>query len=93
MEAARSLGIGPAKSRKSSCRRPQDHDPVADQPATTPRDLPYMATGFAELLYQAQQITLPISVSPALLIVAVIYFVAITLLTQLANFADRKINK
>lgn len=53
-----------------------------------------LAIGFGELLYQAQQIyAANFRTTEVLLIVATIYFVAIWLLTQLANFADRKVNK
>ncbi|MDY6055856.1 amino acid ABC transporter substrate-binding protein/permease [Micrococcus sp.] len=52
-----------------------------------------LAIGFAELLYQAQQIYAQnYRVTEVLLIVAVIYFVVITALTWLANVVDRKVN-
>ena len=52
-----------------------------------------LAIGFAELLYQAQQIYASnFRVTEVLLIVAVIYFIVITALTQLANYVDRKVN-
>lgn len=53
-----------------------------------------LAIGFGELLYQAQQIyAANFRTTEVLLIVAVIYFVAIWLLTMLANFVDRRVNK
>ncbi|PWG58908.1 glutamine ABC transporter permease [Bifidobacterium catulorum] len=53
-----------------------------------------LAIGFGELLYQAQQIyAANFRVTETLLMVGVIYFVAITLLTWLANIVDRRMNK
>lgn len=53
-----------------------------------------LAIGFGELLYQAQQIyAANFRTTEVLLIVAAIYFVAIWLLTGLANYADRRVNK
>ncbi len=53
-----------------------------------------LAIGFGELLYQGQQIyAANFRTTEVLLIVAVIYFVAVWLLTMLANFVDRRINK
>lgn len=53
-----------------------------------------LAIGFGELLYQAQQIyAANFRVTEVLLIVGVIYFVTIYLLTLLANYVDKKVNK
>jgi glutamine transport system permease protein len=53
-----------------------------------------LAIGFAELLYQGQQIyAANFRVTETLLLVAIIYFVAISLLTWLANVIDRRINR
>lgn len=53
-----------------------------------------LAIGFGELLYQAQQIyAANFRTTEVLLIVAAIYFVAVWLLTLLANFVDRRVNK
>ena len=53
-----------------------------------------LAIGFAELLYQGQQIyAANFRVTETLFIVGAIYFVAIMALTKLANYADRKFNK
>lgn len=98
MEAARSLGLGHGKSMQKVVL-PQAFKimtpSLINQLVIMLKDSPLLlAIGFAELLYQAQQIYASnFRVTEVLLIVAVIYFVAITLLTQLANFADRKINK
>nr|WP_245532421.1 ABC transporter substrate-binding protein/permease [Acaricomes phytoseiuli] len=53
-----------------------------------------LAIGFAELLYQGQQIYAGnFRVAETLLIVGVMYFVVIMLLTRLANFVDKRFNK
>ena len=53
-----------------------------------------LAIGFGELLYQAQQLyAANFRVTETLLIVGVMYFVAITILTWLANIVDRKVNR
>ena len=53
-----------------------------------------LTIGFADLLYQAQQLyAANFRVTETLLMVGVIYFVAITLLTWVANIADRRLNK
>ena len=53
-----------------------------------------LAIGFAELLYQGQQIYAGnFRITETLLIVAVLYFVVIMLLTKLANVADKRFNK
>lgn len=98
MEAARSLGLGHSKSMQKVVL-PQAlkimTPSLINQLVIMLKDSSLLlAIGFAELLYQAQQIDASnFRVTEVLLIVAVIYFVAITLLTQLANFADRKIKK
>lgn len=52
-----------------------------------------LAIGFGELLYQAQQIyAANFRVTETLFIVAVIYLIAISILTWLANFASRRLN-
>lgn len=53
-----------------------------------------LAIGFAELLYQGQQIYAGnFRVAETLLIVGVMYFIVIMALTKLANFVDKKVNK
>ena len=53
-----------------------------------------LAIGFGELLYQAQQIyAANFRTTEVLLIVAAIYFIAIWLLTWVANIVDRRVNK
>ncbi|WP_285724092.1 amino acid ABC transporter substrate-binding protein/permease [Psychromicrobium xiongbiense] len=53
-----------------------------------------LAIGFAELLYQGQQIYAGnFRVAETLLIVGVMYFVVIMLLTKLANIVDKRFNK
>ena len=53
-----------------------------------------LAIGFGELLYQAQQIyAANFRTTEVLLIVAAIYFVAVWILTAIANFVDRRVNK
>jgi polar amino acid transport system substrate-binding protein len=53
-----------------------------------------LTIGFADLLYQAQQLYASnFRVTETLLMVGIIYFVAITLLTWVANIADRRLNK
>ncbi|WGH86181.1 ABC transporter substrate-binding protein/permease [Auritidibacter ignavus] len=52
-----------------------------------------LAIGFGELLYQAQQIyAANFRVTEVLAIAGLIYFIAIYLLTKLANFVDKKVN-
>ena len=52
-----------------------------------------LAIGFGELLYQAQQIyAANFRTTEVLLIVAAMYFIAVWLLTMLANFVDRRVN-
>lgn len=53
-----------------------------------------LAIGFGELLYQAQQIyAANFRTTEVLLIVAAIYFIAVWLLTMVANAVDRRVNK
>ena len=53
-----------------------------------------LTIGFADLLYQAQQLyAANFRVTETLLMVGILYFIAITLLTWLANIADRRLNK
>ncbi|WP_246858541.1 amino acid ABC transporter substrate-binding protein/permease [Citricoccus sp. SGAir0253] len=97
MEAARSLGLGYGKSMQRVVL-PQAFKimtpSLINQLVIMLKDSSLLlAIGFAELLYQAQQIYASnFRVTEVLLIVAVIYFVVITLLTQLANYVDRKVN-
>lgn len=98
MEASRSLGLGHGKSMQKVVL-PQAFKimtpSLINQLVIMLKDSSLLlAIGFAELLYQAQQIYASnFRVTEVLLIVALIYFIAITILTQLASFADRKINK
>ncbi len=97
MEASRSLGLGYGKSMRRVVL-PQAFKimtpSLINQLVIMLKDSSLLlAIGFAELLYQAQQIYASnFRVTEVLLIVAVIYFVVITALTQLANYVDRKIN-
>ncbi|MFT8705202.1 amino acid ABC transporter substrate-binding protein/permease [Bifidobacterium aquikefiricola] len=53
-----------------------------------------LTIGFADLLYQAQQLyAANFRVTETLLMVGVLYFVAISLLTLVANWADRKLHR
>ncbi|MFT9008300.1 MAG: amino acid ABC transporter substrate-binding protein/permease [Bifidobacterium sp.] len=53
-----------------------------------------LTIGFADLLYQAQQLyAANFRVTETLFMVGVIYFVAISLLTLVANWADRKLHR
>lgn len=98
MEASRSLGLGYGKSMQRVVL-PQAFKimtpSLINQLVIMLKDSSLLlAIGFAELLYQAQQIyAANFRVTEVLLIVALIYFVAITLLTQLANYVDRKVNR
>ena len=98
MEASRSLGLGYGKSMQRVVL-PQAFKimtpSLINQLVIMLKDSSLLlAIGFGELLYQAQQIyAANFRVTEVLLIVGIIYFVAITLLTQLANFVDRKVNK
>lgn len=97
MEASRSLGLGYGKSMQRVVL-PQAFKimtpSLINQLVIMLKDSSLLlAIGFAELLYQAQQIYASnFRVTEVLLIVAVIYFIVITALTQLANYVDRKVN-
>ncbi|SJM63627.1 / Glutamine transport system permease protein GlnP (TC 3.A.1.3.2) [Arthrobacter rhombi] len=98
MEASRSLGLGYGKSMQKVVV-PQAFKMMTpsliNQLIIMLKDSSLLlAIGFAELLYQGQQIyAANFRVTETLLIVGVIYFVAVMLLTKLANFADRRFNK
>lgn len=98
LEASRSLGL----SYVTSMRRvvvPQAIKIMTpsfiNQFVITLKDTSLLAViGFAELTYQGQQIyAANFRTGETLLIVGAIYFVVITLLTQLSNILDRKFNK
>ena len=98
MEGARSLGL----TRRQSMRKvilPQASriaaPAIINQLIIMLKDSSLLlAIGFGELLYQAQQIyAANFRVSETLLMVGVIYFVAISLLTWLANILDRRVNQ
>lgn len=98
LEASRSLGLGYGKSMQKVVV-PQAFKMMTpsliNQLIIMLKDSSLLlAIGFAELLYQGQQIyAANFRVTETLLIVGVIYFVAIMALTKLANFADRRFNK
>jgi polar amino acid transport system substrate-binding protein len=53
-----------------------------------------LTIGFAELLYQAQQIySVNFRTTEMLIIVGIMYFIVITILTWIANTIDKKVNK
>jgi glutamine transport system permease protein len=98
LEASRSLGL----SYDTSMRRvvvPQAVKIMTpsfiNQFVITLKDTSLLAViGFAELTYQGQQIYASnFRTGETLLIVAALYFIVITLLTQLSNVLDRKFNK
>lgn len=98
MEGARSLGLnyGQAMRRVILPQASRIAMPsVINQLVIMLKDSSLLlAIGFGELLYQAQQIyAANFRVTETLLMVGVIYFVAITLLTWLANIVDRKVNR
>lgn len=98
MEGARSLGLnyGQAMSKVILPQATKIAMPsVINQLVIMLKDSSLLlAIGFGELLYQAQQIyAANFRVTETLLMVGVIYFVAITLLTWLANIVDRKVNR
>lgn len=98
MEASRSLGLGWGKSmaRVVAPQAMKISTPsIINQLVITLKDSSLLLTiGFAELLYQAQQIyAANFRTTEMLVIVGVIYFVVITLLTWLANVVDKKVNK
>ncbi|WP_404291760.1 amino acid ABC transporter substrate-binding protein/permease [Glutamicibacter arilaitensis] len=98
LEASRSLGLGYGKSMQKVVV-PQAFKMMTpsliNQLIIMLKDSSLLlAIGFAELLYQGQQIyAANFRVTETLLIVGIIYFIAIMALTKLANFADRRFNK
>ncbi|MFC5129592.1 amino acid ABC transporter substrate-binding protein/permease [Paeniglutamicibacter kerguelensis] len=98
LEASRSLGLGYGKSMQKVVV-PQAFKimtpSLINQLIIMLKDSSLLlAIGFAELLYQGQQIyAANFRVTETLFIVGAIYFVAIMALTKLANYADRKFNK
>ncbi|WP_244302899.1 amino acid ABC transporter substrate-binding protein/permease [Leucobacter coleopterorum] len=98
MEAARSLGLGWGRSMQrvvvpqaTKITMPS----IINQLVITLKDSSLLLTiGFAELLYQAQQIyAANFRTTEMLIIVGLMYFVVITLLTWLANLVDKRVNK
>lgn len=98
LEASRSLGL----SYVTSMRRvvvPQAVKIMTpsfiNQFVITLKDTSLLAViGFAELTYQGQQIYASnFRTGETLLIVAALYFIVISILTQLSNVLDRKFNK
>lgn len=98
LEASRSLGLGYSKSMQKVVA-PQAFKimtpSLINQLVIMLKDSSLLlAIGFAELLYQGQQIYAGnFRITETLLIVAVLYFVVITLLTKLANVVDKRFNK
>jgi polar amino acid transport system substrate-binding protein len=98
LEASRSLGLGYAKSMQKVVV-PQAFKimtpSLINQLIIMLKDSSLLlAIGFAELLYQGQQIYAGnFRITETLLIVAVLYFVVIMFLTKLANVADKRFNK
>ncbi|MGP9607236.1 amino acid ABC transporter substrate-binding protein/permease [Glutamicibacter sp. AOP38-B1-38] len=98
LEASRSLGLGYGKSMQKVVV-PQAFKMMTpsliNQLIIMLKDSSLLlAIGFAELLYQGQQIyAANFRVTETLFIVGIIYFIAIMALTKLANFADRRFNK
>ena len=98
MEAARSLGMGWGKSMRRVVV-PQavkiSTPSIINQFVITLKDSSLLLTiGFAELLYQAQQIyAANYRVTETLIIVGIMYFVVITILTWIADLVDKKVNK
>lgn len=98
LEASRSLGLGYGKSMQKVVV-PQAFKMMTpsliNQLIIMLKDSSLLlAIGFAELLYQGQQIYASnFRITETLFIVAVIYFVAIMALTKLANAVDRRFNK
>ena len=98
MEAARSLGLGYGKTMQKVII-PQAVKIMTpsfiNQFVITLKDTSLLAViGFAELTYQAQQIyAVNFRTAEVLLIIAALYFIVITLLTQLANVLDKRFNK
>jgi len=98
MEGARSLGLN-HKQAMSRVILPQASKiampSIINQLVIMIKDSSLLlAIGFGELLYQAQQLyAANFRVTETLLIVGIMYFVAITVLTWLANIVDRKVNR
>ncbi|GGO58868.1 glutamine ABC transporter permease [Microbacterium nanhaiense] len=98
MEAARSLGLGWGKSMQRVIV-PQavkiSTPAMINQFVITLKDSSLLLTiGFAELLYQAQQIySVNFRTTEMLIIVGIMYFIVITILTWIANTIDKKVNK
>lgn len=98
MEAARSLGLPWGKSMRKVVV-PQAvkiaTPSIINQLVITLKDSSLLLTiGFAELLYQAQQVYASnFRTTEMLIIVGVIYFIIITVLTWIANIVDRRLNK
>lgn len=98
LEASRSLGLGYATSMRKVVV-PQAFKimtpSLINQLVILLKDSSLLlAIGFAELLYQGQQIYASnFRVAETLLIVGVMYFVVIMALTKLANIVDKKVNK
>jgi len=98
MEASRSLGLtwGRSMRRVVVPQAVKISTPaIINQLVITLKDSSLLLTiGFAELLYQAQQIySENFRTTEMLIIVGVMYFVVITLLTWLANAVDKRVNK
>jgi glutamine transport system permease protein len=98
LEASRSLGLGYVTSMRRVIV-PQAIKIMTpsfiNQFVITLKDTSLLAViGFAELTYAGQQIYASnFRTGETLLIVGAIYFIVITLLTQLSNVLDRKFNK
>ena len=98
LEASRSLGLGYLTSMRKVVV-PQAFEimtpSLINQLVILLKDSSLLlAIGFAELLYQGQQIYAGnFRVAETLLIVGVMYFIVIMALTKLANFVDKKVNK
>ena len=98
LEASRSLGLGYVTSMRRVVV-PQAVKIMTpsfiNQFVITLKDTSLLAViGFAELTYQGQQIYASnFRTGETLLIVAALYFIVITILTQLSNVLDRKFNK
>ncbi|ALV45460.1 glutamine ABC transporter permease [Arthrobacter alpinus] len=98
LEASRSLGLGYVTSMRRVVV-PQAIKIMTpsfiNQFVITLKDTSLLAViGFAELTYQGQQIYASnFRTGETLLIVAALYFIVITILTQLSNVLDRKFNK
>ncbi len=98
LEASRSLGLGYVTSMRRVVV-PQAVKIMTpsfiNQFVITLKDTSLLAViGFAELTYQGQQIYASnFRTGETLLIVAALYFIVISILTQLSNALDRKFNK